>query len=140
MMIAGIADKDLVHFYFDLASNNFLSLKWKHSKEFEYKGNMFDIVKADTVKNIAHYICFPDKQETALNKMFVKQLNDYFAGNKEHEKRQVSIQHFVCSFYCSNFNTLHYGFPNKQTINIVTHFLFISQFELNYTAPPPKYS
>ena len=46
-MIAGIDKKELVFFEFSHTENQ-QKLKWKHSKEFEFNGEMYDVVKKIT--------------------------------------------------------------------------------------------
>ena len=95
MMIAGIPLKELVHFQFDMNDAAFQKLEWEHSREFEYNHKMYDIVKADTVGNLVTYICFPDKQETALNAKFRKHLNDFYANNADQENSNKRLNNFI---------------------------------------------
>jgi hypothetical protein len=45
-------------------------LRWEHSREFEYKGQMYDVVQAWTVDNTVYYRCWRDREETKLNNRF----------------------------------------------------------------------
>jgi hypothetical protein len=42
-------------------------LRWEHSGEFEYKGQMYDVVQAWTVGDTVYYRCWQDREETKLN-------------------------------------------------------------------------
>lgn len=45
-------------------------LNWEHSKEFEYKGEMYDIVRSETKGDSITYFCFWDKTEKGLKKQY----------------------------------------------------------------------
>tara|TARA_B110000908_G_C10216423_1_gene433041 strand:+ start:295 stop:837 length:543 start_codon:yes stop_codon:yes gene_type:complete len=101
-LIANTPKEYLVSFRFEIESNTFKSLEWKHSREFQYQGKMFDIVEADTINNYAHYICFPDKQETALNQEFNDLLNERYAHDKPTNNKQKLLSNFVKSLFVQN--------------------------------------
>jgi hypothetical protein len=42
-------------------------LRWEQSGEFEYKGQMYDVVEAWTVGGTLFYRCYRDREETKLN-------------------------------------------------------------------------
>jgi hypothetical protein len=42
-------------------------LRWEHSGEFEYKGQMYDVVQAWAVGDTLYYRCYRDREETKLN-------------------------------------------------------------------------
>lgn len=42
-------------------------LEWEHSREFRYRGTMYDVVRKETPENgTVHYYCVTDQQETQL--------------------------------------------------------------------------
>ncbi len=43
-------------------------LRWEHSGEFEFNGQMFDIVKTEVQGDTLRYWCWWDRKETALNR------------------------------------------------------------------------
>lgn len=140
MMIAGIPMEDLVHFQFEIGSSTFMELKWEHSKEFEYQHKMFDIVKADTIGNMVYYVCFPDKQETALNLMFRKQLADYYNHNSEQQNKRAKIQNFISGFYLSKLQEVSLGFPSLLIFKIKYTQILNALYSEAYKGPPPQFS
>jgi len=42
-------------------------LRWEHSGEFEYNGEMYDVVESWTAGDTVFYRCWPDREETELN-------------------------------------------------------------------------
>ena len=43
-------------------------LSWEHSKEFEYKGEMYDIIRQERKNDTTWYWCYWDKKETKVRK------------------------------------------------------------------------
>ncbi len=50
-------------------------LRWEHSREFEYRGNMYDIVKTKVKQDSVYYWCWLDHEETKLNDQIITLLN-----------------------------------------------------------------
>lgn len=75
-------------------------LVWEHSREFEYKGEMYDIIRMETNGDSVWYWCYHDKKETKLRKN-IQSLLAYFLGtspqNRTHQKHLVD---FFKTLYC----------------------------------------
>lgn len=98
-MIAGVEKDELVLFKFtETEKQN--DLRWEHSKEFEYKGEMYDIVETQFHGDTTYYWCWWDYEETKLN----KQLDGLLAfAYKKDTRTNSKNQKFVQSFYKSLF-------------------------------------
>lgn len=66
-IINKIDRKELVMFIFTKEETE-TKLRWEHSKEFEYLGQMYDIVESNTNGDTITYWCWHDHKETKLNK------------------------------------------------------------------------
>ena len=42
-------------------------LRWEHEREFEYRGQMYDLSKSEAIGDSLYYWVWPDHAETALN-------------------------------------------------------------------------
>ena len=47
-------------------------LRWEHEKEFEYRGQMYDISRSEVVGDSVYYWVWPDHAETALNQAMAR--------------------------------------------------------------------
>lgn len=65
-IVAGIEAGDLVLLEFSRAETETL-LRWEHAREFEYDGQMYDVVETWAVGDTVFYRCWWDREETALN-------------------------------------------------------------------------
>gem|GEM_PF-402666 len=65
-IVRGVADDGLVLLKFTKEESRTL-LRWEHPREFEFDGQMYDIVETIDLGDSVHYRCWWDKAETALN-------------------------------------------------------------------------
>ena len=68
---------------------------WKHSKEFEFQGSMYDIVEKELHDDTTYYYCWLDKEETALN----QRLDELAALAFGKDSKQKENKEKVNSFY-----------------------------------------
>lgn len=99
-IVAGIDKEDLVLLKFSDKELN--RLHWKHSKEFELEGKMYDVVEKQAVGDSTYYWCWLDNEETTL----CKQLDDLlkYTLGKDPRKRenQKQLSNFHNSLYCED--------------------------------------
>lgn len=132
-LIQGLDDSELVSLKFSKSEKDKI-LKWKHSKEFEYGGEMYDVISFEEKGDSVFYKCWWDNKETKLNKQLANLLNSAMGNNpknKENEKRLVN-------FYKSLF---HQNIAKPDELNnIVDSKLYcslkVSFYNINSPAPP----
>lgn len=97
-MIAGIDKKELVLLKF---SNKEIKTKlhWKHSKEFEFNNQMYDIVDKIITKDSVKYWCWWDFEETKLNQQLTKLLASVYQNDIPSKEKQLQIVEFYKSLY-----------------------------------------
>ena len=71
------------------------SLRWEHDKEFEFKGEMYDILSTEKKNDSITYSCYKDKKETSINKTIVKFIAGFFHHNPLHEQQLSVIADFA---------------------------------------------
>ena len=77
------------------------ALRWKHSKEFEYDGVMYDIVSQAQQGDSMTYWCWKDDKETKLERQ-LDQLTEAMLNNSpDRQKQQDGWQHFLKNLYAS---------------------------------------
>ena len=65
-IVAGVEESDLVLLEFSREETGTL-LRWEHAREFEYDGQMYDVVETWAVGDTVFFRCWWDREETALN-------------------------------------------------------------------------
>lgn len=60
-------------------------MHWKKPHEFEYRGNMYDVVDKTELKDRFVYLCYHDKKETKIDQKFKKE-----SQKKQNPENQLS--------------------------------------------------
>lgn len=67
--------------------------KWIESKEFRYKGKMYDILKTEKTQNTIKLYCINDEKEEVLVDNFLKFSNDFSGTNiPQNQSRQIALK------------------------------------------------
>lgn len=72
-LIAGIDREELVLLSFTIEEASRL-LDWEHETEFEYNDHMYDVVETEIKDGMVYYWCWPDREETELNRQIERLL------------------------------------------------------------------
>jgi len=100
MMTGGISCDQLVVLTF-ATRENALKVHWKHAKEFEYQGRMYDIVESLAVGDSTRYWCWSDEEETRLNRQIADLVSQNLSHDPQNRDRQERLTTFLASLYCS---------------------------------------
>jgi len=136
---AGMTKEELVILTF-LSSFVKQSLRWENAGEFEYNGQMYDVVKTEIHGDTIHFWCFLDHKESALTtriKELIAKITGNHPQNRENQKRLIT---FLKTFYLpdhfawtpDNFNKNH-NYPSSGRL------LYCSGF-FEPSIPPPRVS
>lgn len=115
-------------------------LKWKHSREFEYNGSMYDIVETEVREDSIIYWCWWDHKETKLNKQLAQLVSIALNGSPQNQNQKWQIQQII--------KTLYY---DKQVIEISSEDIIFQDSNTPYCfsikqcnpqqhSPPPQLS
>lgn len=135
-MIAGIDKEELVLLKFTKAEAE-RELEWEHSKEFEYKREMYDIVESQTTSDSVLYWCWWDYEETNLNLA----LSDLVEKNLGKDSKRSQKRQQLLDFY-KNMNTLESSFrisfhvQQNQVLNTYYQFYWNSKYQTPLVPPP----
>jgi hypothetical protein len=77
------------------------ALNWKHAHEFEYQGQMYDVVEVQQVGDSTYYWCWWDAAETQLNRQLSQLVANALGNNPQHRETQNRLIRFVQHLYCS---------------------------------------
>ncbi|MCB1148311.1 MAG: hypothetical protein KDK38_16030 [Leptospiraceae bacterium] len=75
------------------------SLDWEHDHEFEYRGLMYDVVERHTVDGNIHLLCWPDKQETELNKELDRLFGFALEKDERNKNQKDRTLHFLKTLF-----------------------------------------
>lgn len=103
-IIAGLDNKDLVLIKLTRSEKK-SQLRWKHAKEFEYKGQMYDIVEKEFKDGITFYWCWWDFEETSLNKKLTRLAAHAFDNSVNKQQHEKKLSNFYHSLYFEDCST-----------------------------------
>lgn len=137
-IIAGIDRSELVLLKF--TNQQAEQLNWKHSKEFEFEHHMYDIVEKTQQGDTAYYWCWPDHEETKLNKKLHKLLAHALRGNQRRRRDQ--------ELFASYFKSIFHSNSTPPKFHLFNDFASYSNMEANMhsrlasppPSPPPEFS
>lgn len=108
-MMEGFAADELIliEIPFELETEPNALFRRIHSKEFEYLGQMYDIVSYEKFEDVTWYLVFPDIKESKIKQRIKQRMRD-IAQNKgvlpiEKFLQSQSIARGLISFFESNF-------------------------------------
>ena len=112
-------------------------LKWEHSKEFKYKDNMYDVVSVEIKDQIIYYYCWPDDDESELNKK-IDEILAYASGNdtQKKENRERLINFFKSLFHTKPLTWSFFNYFIHELIIYKT--ISYTNISLLTSLPPPK--
>ena len=97
-IIAGLNKKELLLFKFTEKEKQ-TQLEWEHSKEFEYKGEMYDVIETKIIGNTTYYWVWWDCEETKLNRKLNELVTLALGNNPQNQENQKRLNHFLKSLY-----------------------------------------
>jgi hypothetical protein len=115
-------------------------IKWKHDEEFEWQGEMYDIIYKETDEDSLYYWCWADYEESELNQEMQNWIAHLLHDSPDSQKRNQTIKY--------NYKNLFLSYPKidlirfiKQSSNL-NHFCY-KKWSLDQNPPPlppPEFS
>jgi hypothetical protein len=102
-IIAGIDKNELVQLKFSLEESA-NQLEWEHSKEFEYRGQMYDVVESIIHSDSIYYWCWMDNKETALHKKLDQLLGIALGNSPSKKDKEDKLLEFYKNLYCQSMS------------------------------------
>ncbi len=104
-MIAGIDKDELVLLKFTEKESQ-TKLRWEHSKEFEYQGQMYDILEKEIKGETTYYWCWWDHKETKLNRRLDGLVDKVLESNPQNRDKQEELAEFYKKLYFNKYPEL----------------------------------
>ena len=113
-------------------------LYWEHSKEFQYKGEMYDVIRSEVRGDTNWYWCHWDQKETKIK----KSRTSLFAGNNDSNPVNQNTTDHIVRFFKSLCHIFHDKPVNADIAliqsRVITNYCFgTTSF---YPFPPPNTS
>ena len=93
-----IPTEDQMVWKFSIADSK-SKLEWEHSREFEYKGEMYDVIRSEQRGDTMWYWCYWDRKETKLKKQLNILALNLLGPGATHRNHGQQIHEFFKAFY-----------------------------------------
>ncbi len=118
------------------ASETTTLLHWEHDSEFEYKGQMYDVVEAQTKGDSIAYICWWDHAETALNQQLEHIVDITFGTDPQNHAQQEHLKDFYKSLYFAPEQTYYFTRYFLSFYNLKSTIVYRNSIYLPFFFPP----
>jgi hypothetical protein len=139
-IIAGIDKSELVLLSFSKKEAE-EKLEWEHSKEFEFKGEMYEVVETKETTDSISYWCWWDYEETQLNRQLTGLLLNCWQQNDSQKQQNNRLIQYTKNWFS---NHLAPSCPtdqtNKKASNLIPYQRIYNNFQLEIPTPPPRFS
>jgi hypothetical protein len=89
---------ELIPFIVSLADTT-SQFKWKHAKEFEFNGKMYDIVHRNQSGDEITYLVWQDDEETVINSKIKLVTNSIFDNSPVNQNNRLAFQLLIQSLF-----------------------------------------
>lgn len=111
------------------------SLRWEHEREFEYRGEMYDVVRSESRNDSTFFTLWWDKEETELNRKLIR-LVKAKQGESEETPSQNLLKEFKVIFPMEVENSSSQIAEATRYPNLTIK-AYINPF-IDPTSPPPE--
>ncbi|PKP33498.1 MAG: hypothetical protein CVT99_00665 [Bacteroidetes bacterium HGW-Bacteroidetes-16] len=136
-LLRGLDDGKLVRLEFTQFEIATL-LNWHHAKEFEYRGQMYDIVRQSSASNTHIYWCFPDHAETRLNNQLSSLVNNLINQDKQRQQQQKETFDYYKSLFFQPVQTSNSSRVTLSLEYFIARTEKLSSYFTTPSVPPPR--
>ncbi len=113
-------------------------IQWEHSKEFKYKGEMYDIIETKILGDTTYFWCWPDHEETSVNKKLSQIVAGLLENNPYNKECKENLSNFFKSLFYNEIPEISLNTIANYSSNLETY-LFSCTTNYKVTpSPPPK--
>lgn len=124
---------------FSFTESTIHKIKWEHSREFEYEGEMYDVIRSEVNGETTTYWCYHDRTETKVKNEIRLLIARALGQTPQTQNKQSHINNFFKTLYPVSQQQLFSSSTfTKNYEGIKIYFFPASTFSLNPPVPPPK--
>jgi hypothetical protein len=136
-VLNGERDSELI--LLKIPFNQASELLWEHSKEFEFRGNMYDIKTSFTAGDTAYYYCYLDHKEKDLNATKTRLASRIFLGDTHPGKLRKNKVHIPKLTTEEQLPLEFFFLRSKSQTNLKPYCFSLKEFILLNISPPPNF-
>lgn len=137
MLMSGADPQELVKLSFSKRQAR-SQLKWKHAKEFAYKGNMYDVVDSLVQDGSVTYWCWLDSEETKLNRLLTSLAGKAFGKDTGQREQQQRLLNLYYSLYHAPASLWKPEIWHELPGNNLPYLVHFGHYSQPPSVPPPE--
>jgi len=136
--IAARLDKNELVFLKFTGKQSETELSWEHSREFEYKGEMYDVVEKEVRGDSVFFWCWRDCEETDLNRRIEALIGQETEHSSQGRENRRNLDNFSQSLY--DLHPFEWKTPPDSPTQTVFSKYFICYSSIPHppVVPPPE--
>ena len=99
-------ESELVTLTFSVSDSK-TQLEWEHDREFEYQGQMYDVVSSKSTTDSITYVVIWDRAETKIKAQLATLLDRSVQDDPEHQSTRQQLQSFLTSLFAEQLFEWH---------------------------------
>ena len=112
-------------------------LEWEHEREFQFQGEMYDIIEHTITADSVRYRCIWDHAETKVKKQLEALVSGALQQDEQHREVQLSIHKLFMSLFFEDSN----DWQSETMASLIDHFAKwkapFSEKVISCHTPPP---
>ncbi|MDX2283737.1 MAG: hypothetical protein NW241_06220 [Bacteroidia bacterium] len=113
-------------------------LRWEHAREFEYRGQMYDIVSEEIRSDSVRYGCWPDARETELRQAAREAAGRMLGAGARSRQRSRALAQLLTQVYMPAGTAWQPEMPEKPAVRYAAHAPGAGLLPPAPEAPPPE--
>lgn len=133
----GVPEEQRIIFIADELEADAVHLTWIHSKEFRYRGEMYDILDEKIIDGRTYYICIHDVKESGLFAKLDEMVDKGLQTNAPLNSQSKMLQHICFSMFFEKDSIMLIFRENQSDIFKEAYFKYSFSL-IPPDTPPPK--
>ncbi len=135
-------EKELITMVFDVSNGVILDkgIDFKNEDEFEYKGEMYDVVSSETKGGFVYFYCINDKNEESVRASLEKHVAYHFSTDAASQKRVNTFNKNIVKKGITNNSEIQVSRINNNCLFFNPQIDFLITVTREIKTPPPKLS
>lgn len=136
----GLTEEETIVLTFAIVDSETI-LEWEHSREFKYKGNMYDVIETEFHDDSISYHCYLDHKESKAKKALSQLTSKWAKGEPQRDNQQQRIADFFKWVYCIEPDQRAGLDATERDANLSVYTtLWYDDLPFDPIDPPPKFS
>lgn len=138
LIYSGLSNSELSRIVVNTSDSD--NLLWHHHDEFEFQGNMYDLVSKESFNDSIVYLCFLDEKESEVNIYIDQQAKSIWSHSPFANDFETKLVDFIQKIFPPE-NIMDFPIGDLDTQDLWLNYIFCVSEGINVIfSPPPEVS